>query len=171
MTAVSIIRTISSSPLPWTILAGIFVGAAISRAFAKHPAPPESRAGASLEVDTLLRLPLHRDPPWPCSRLCLRARGALDRRLLFIGAISLVALICRPAIQEVPWNPDPCAAGRRSSSPSDSSSRAFGLSRARHEIAAVRVISADPDSLRLELLPREGQPVLLTMEGSTSPRS
>lgn len=164
VTAVSIVRTIASSPVPWTIMAGLFVGAAISRALARtrHRRNPERARTAKwiafcvyLSIGILLGL----------AAVFLAGRaGSFDRRLFVIGAVSLGVSFAALRLKKSLGIPVLVLviAAAVSLGLFLQSIRAFtGETR----IASVRVISADKDSLRLELLPREGQPVLLTMEG------
>ena len=165
MNALSILGTVVSSPLPWAILAGLFVGGAVARAAmpTKHRRDPErARAhkwvfacvlfsiaiilallgvfipGPSKIIDIRLA--------WAAGIAAVAAFGALRfRKSLGIPIMVLliaVVILCGLFFQSI---------------------HAFA---GETEIASVRVISVQSASLRLELVPRDREPVLLTMAGA-----
>ncbi len=160
----TVLQTVLSSPVPWAILAGFFVGAAVSRSLSRtrHRRNPQRARTAKwiffcvfLSVGVLLGL---------AAIFVSTSRGAPDIRVLYVGCgaavLSFLAVTFRrsfgiPVLVVL-------VAAVVALGLFLQSVRAFtGETR----IASVRIISADAQSLRLELLPREGQPVLLSLEG------
>jgi hypothetical protein len=164
MNALSILRTAASSPLPWAILAGLFVGAAVARAASRtrHRRDPDrARArkwvvacvlfsiaiiaallgvfipGPSKVVDIRLA--------WAAGIAAVAAFGALRFRKS-LGIPVLVLLVASAVLLGLFFQ----------------SIRAFT---GETEIASVRVISVASSSMRLEISPRDGEPALLTMDG------
>lgn len=164
MDAMKILQAAAGSPAPWMVLAGIFVGATLSRLTRR------SRPGRDPDHERTRR--------WvaACLLLCLAVLCALlavflpgparvtDLRLAWAAGaaavISFVALRFRkaagiPIVLLV-------AALVISVGLFLRSIHAFT---GETEIAVVRVISASDTSMRLELAPRGEGPVLLTMKG------
>jgi hypothetical protein len=165
MNPLSILGSVTSSPLPWAIVAGLFAGGAVARAAmpTRHRRDPErARArkwvfacvlfsiaiilavlgvfipGPSKIVDIRLA--------WAAGIAAVAAFGALRFKkslgipvmVLLIAAVILFGLF----IQSI---------------------HAFT---GETEIASVRVIGVQSASLRLELVPRDREPILLTMAGA-----
>ncbi len=164
MSVPSVLQVIFSNPVPWTILAGFFVGAALNRATRRTRAGRDpSRARARkwtlfciyLSIGILLAL---------AAVFTADSGGAPDQRLLVIGgaaaAVFFVALRFRKAVG-IPVLVLLAVAGVTVSLFLRSITAFTGET----EIAAVRVLSSNRDSMRLELIPKAEQPVLLTMEG------
>jgi hypothetical protein len=164
MNALSILRTVASSPLPWAILAGLFVGAAVARAASRtrhRKDPDRARArkwvaacvlfsiaiiaallgvfipGPSKVVDIRLA--------WAAGIAAVVAFGALRFRKS-LGIPVLVLVVASAVLLGLFFQ----------------SIRAFT---GETEIASVRVISVASSSMRLEISPRDGEPALLTMDG------
>ena len=164
MNVLSILRTVASAPLPWAILAGLFVGAAAARAAARtrHRKDPDRARVQKWVIACLLfsiaiiAALLGVFIPGPSKVLDIRLAwaagiaavvgfGALRFRkafgipvlVLFVSSTVLFGLFLQ-------------------------SIRAFT---GETEIASVRVISAASSSMRLDISPRGGEPVLLTMAG------
>lgn len=154
-----------SSPVLWVVLAGLFMGAAVSRSTTRtrNKANPE-RAWTRKWVFTCLFLSiavmlgllavfipgpskiLDVRLAWAAGIAAVLAFGAL--RFKKVVGIPIVALLLAVVI-------------------------VFGLFlqsihafTGETEIAAVRVISANATSMRIELVPRGSEPVLLTMKGT-----
>ncbi|MGD0727322.1 MAG: hypothetical protein ABSB63_17350 [Spirochaetia bacterium] len=165
MNALSILRTVASSPLPWVILAGLFVGAAAARASMptrrrKDPDRARTRKwvvacvlfsiaivvallgvfipGPSKIVDIRLA--------WAAGIAAVVTFGALRFRKA-LGIPVLVLLVASAVLLGLFFQ----------------SIRAFT---GETEIASVRVISVASSSMRLEVSPRTGEPALLTMDGA-----
>jgi len=164
MNVVTVLQAVFASPVPWAVLAGFFVGAAVSRSLSRtaHRRNPQRARTEKwilfcvlLSIGVLLAL---------AAVFVSTSRGAPDVRVLSIGCgaavLSFLALKFRKSLG-IPILVILVAAiaclGLFLQS-----IRAFT---GETEIAAVRIISADAASLRLELLPKDSQPVLLTMEG------
>jgi hypothetical protein len=155
---------VATSPLPWAVLAGLFVGAAVARAGTRtrhRKDPDRARArkwvvacvlfsiaiilallgvfipGPSKVVDIRLA--------WAAGIAAVVGFGALRFRKA-LGIPVLVLLIASAVLFGLFFQ----------------SIRAFT---GETEIATVRVISVASSSMRLELSPRGGEPVLLTMDG------
>ena len=164
MNLVSILRTAASSPLPWALLAGLFVGAAAARAVTRtrHRKDPDRARvrkwiGACLLFSIAIVVALlgvfipgptkvvDIRLAWAAGIAAVVAFGALRFRkaigipvlVLFVASAVLLGLFLQ-------------------------SIRAFT---GETEIATVRVISVPSSSMRLEVWPRGGEPVLLTMDG------
>jgi len=165
MNALSILRNVASSPLPWAILSGLFVGAAAARLAmrTRHRKDPDrARArkwvvacvlfsiaivlallgvfipGPSKIVDIRLA--------WAAGIAAVVAFGALRFRKA-LGIPILVLVLVSIVLFSLFFQ----------------SVRAFT---GETEIASVRVISVSSSSMRLEIAPRGEEPVLLTMEGA-----
>ncbi len=164
MSVVPMVRTIASSPLPWAILAGLFVGAAVAHASIRtrhktHPDRAHARKwvvacvlfsiaivvallgvfipGPSKIVDIRLA--------WAAAIAAVVAFGALRFRKAF-GIPVLILLVAFAVLLGLFFQ----------------SIRAFT---GETQIASVRVISVPSSSMRLEISPRGAEPVLLTMDG------
>jgi hypothetical protein len=165
MNALSILRTVASSPLPWAILAGLFVGAAAARAAMptrRRKDPDRARARKWVAACVLLSIAvvlalLGVFIPGPSKIVDIRlawaagiaavvAFGALRFRKA-LGIPVLVLLIASVILFSLFFQ----------------SIRAFA---GETQIASVRVISATSSSMRLEISPQSGEPVLLTMDGA-----
>jgi hypothetical protein len=155
-----------ASPLPWVILGGAFAGAALSRATrrTRHKADPE-RAATRKWVFACLYLSaaivfglfavfvpgpsriLNVSSAWAAAIAAaavfaaLRFRKAMGIPILVL-AVALAAAVAL-FLQSV---------------------RAFT---GETEIGSLRVISVEPAAMRLELVPRGGAPVLLSMKGTS----
>jgi len=158
------VSTIVSSPVPWIVLASLCVGAAVSTATVRvHHRRDAERARTRkwvlfcvyLSVGIILGLvavfvagPVGiRDPRLGAlAGVCAAVSFAATRFKKALG-IPILALIAAAVVLTGLFL---------------QSIRAFT---GETTIAVVRVISADNDSMRLELLPRDGEPVLLSMEG------
>lgn len=164
MNLLSILRTAASSPLPWAILAGLFVGAAAARATArtKHRKDPDRARTRKWVVACVLfsiaimaaLLGVFIPGPtkvvdirlaWAAGISAVVAFGALRFRKA-LGIPVLVLLAASAVLLGLFFQ----------------SVRAFT---GETEIASVRVISVPSSSMRLEISPRGGEPVLLTMDG------
>lgn len=164
MNVVSILRTAASSPLPWALLAGLFVGAAAARAATRtrhRKDPDRARARKWVVACVLFSIAIAAALlgvfiPGPTKVVDLRlawaagiaavvAFGALRfRRALGIPVLVLIvvsAVLLGLFLQSI---------------------RAFT---GETEIASVRVISVPSSSMRLEISPRGTEPVLLTLDG------
>ena len=165
MMPLAFIAPLTHSPLPWVILGGLFAGAALSTATrrTRHKADPE-RATARKWILACLALSVAvifgllavflpgpariLDPrlAWAtgisagAAFLALRFRKAMGIPVVVL-VIALVAVIAL-FLQSI---------------------RAFT---GETEIASLRVLSVDKASMRLELVPRGAEPVLLSMKGT-----
>jgi hypothetical protein len=166
MDQTSLLTPFLTSPLPWVILGGIFAGAAASRATRRtRDKPDPERAAARKWVLACLCLCavvvfgllavfvpgpskiLDPSCAWAAGIAAGVAFGALRFRRgmgipVLVLALALIAAIAL-FLQSI---------------------RAFT---GETEIATVRVLSAQPPSMRLELTPRGDEPVLLTMKGTS----
>ncbi len=165
MSITELIRVVTASPLPWVILAGLFVGAAASRGTRRARRgrdPDRERTRRWVGVCLLLSLAV----------LCVFAAvflpGAariVDIRLAWVGAgaaaIGFVALRFRKSLG-IPVLVLALALVV-----------AIGLFlqgirafTGQTQIASIRVLTAGSTAMSLELVPRGRDPVLLTMNGS-----
>src|SRR5208337_3841956 len=164
MNMLSMLRTAASSPLPWAVLAGLFVGAAAARAATRtrHKKDPD-RAHArkwvvacvlfSIAIVTALLGVFIPGPTkvvdirlaWAVGIAAVVAFGGLRFRKA-LGIPVLVLLVASVVLLGLFFQ----------------SIRAFT---GETEIASVRVISVPSSSMRLEISPRGGESVLLTMDG------
>ncbi len=156
--------SVLSSPVPWIVLAGLFVGLAVSRATVRtrHRRNPERARTAKwvlfcvyLSIGIILgvaaifvsgpggigdpRLGVIAGVAAALSFAATRFKKALGIPVIVL--VVALAVILGLFLQSI---------------------RAFT---GQTTIAAVRIISAGSGSMRLELLPRDGEPVLLNMEG------
>jgi hypothetical protein len=152
------------SPVPWMALAGIFAGAAVSRATVRtrHRRNPERARTvkwvlfcAYLSLGILLAV---------VAVFVSGPGGVADPRLGLIAGVMAVLSFSATRFKKALGIPIlvlalACAAlvGLFLQS-----IRAFT---GETTIAAVRVISADNGTMRLELIPRDSEPVILSMEG------
>ena len=160
------VAPLMASPLPWVILGGAFAGAALSRATrrTRHKADPE-RASARkwvfaclyLSVAVVLGL-LAVFVPGP-SRI-LNAGYAWAAAIA--AAVVFAALRFRKAAGIPVVSPCRGAGCRPWAVPAERACAFTGET----EIASVRVISVEPASMRLELVPRGGA-ALLSMKGTS----
>jgi len=164
MNVMSIVRIVGSSPLPWALLAGLLVGAAVARACArtKHRRDPDrARTRKWVVACMLLSLAivvglLGVFIPGPSNVVDIRLAWAAGcaavvgfaalRFRRAIGIPVLVLLVASAVLFGLFFQ----------------SIRAFT---GETEIASVRVISVAGSSMRLELQPRAREAVLLTMDG------
>jgi len=155
-----------SSPLPWAILGGVFVGAAASRATRRTRNKPDPERAATRK--------------WVLVCLCFCAAVVFGLVAVFAPGPSK---ILRPAYG---WA---AAGGAVAAFFALRFRKALGIPvlvlavafvaalllflesihafTGETEIATVRVLSAEPTSLRLQLVPRGDEPVLLTMKGTS----
>jgi hypothetical protein len=165
MAALTILGTVASSPLPWAVLAGLFVGAAatrVARSTRHRKDPDRARVqkwvaacvlfsiavalallgvfipGPSKIVDTRLA--------WATGIAAVVAFGAL-RFKKALGIPVLVLIIASFVLFGLFFQ----------------SIRAFT---GETEIALVRVISVAGSTMRLEIAPGTGEPILVTMDGA-----
>jgi hypothetical protein len=165
MNGVPVIVPMLSSPLAWVVLAGLCVGAAASRATMRtrnKPNPDSARTRKWVFACILLSLAVIfgllavfipgaqriRDPRmlWAGLAAALVAFAAMRFKKALgipIGVLLLALIIVFGLFLQ--------------------SIRAFT---GETEIAAVKVLSTTPSSMRLELVPRGDEPVLLTMNGT-----
>ena len=164
MSATQVVSSIVSTPASWVILAGLFIGAAVGRATVRtrHRRNPERARTTKWILFCLLMsvgiilgvVAVFVSGPGGIADPKLGAVAGAAAALSFAATrfkkalgIPILVLIVAAAIflglflQSV---------------------RAFT---GQTTIAAVRVISAGNGTMRLELLPRDGEPVLLNMEG------
>ena len=157
--------TAASSPLPWAILAGLFVGAAAARASTRTRHRKDPDRARTREMGRRLRAVLHRHCRGPARGI--HPRAIKDRRYPpglgcgFAAVVTFGALRFRKALGI------PVLVLLAASSVLlglfFQSIRAFT---GETEIASVRVISVASSSMRLEVSPRAGEPALLTMDGA-----
>ena len=164
MIASRAINMILSSPVTWIVLAGLFVGTAVSRATTRtRHRQNHERARTTKWVLFCIYLSLG-------IALAVIAvfvsgpRGMADLRFGFIAAGTAALSFCATRFKKALGIPVlvllvACVAliGLFLQSV-----KAFT---GETVIAAVRVISVDNGSMRLELIPRDAEPVFLTMEG------
>ncbi len=164
MIASHVVSTIVSSPVPWTIIAGLFVGAAASRATTRtrHRRDPERARTRKwilfcvyLSIGIILAL---------AAIFTFGPRGMSDPRLGMIAGAAVVIGFAGSRFKRAVGIPVvvlvvACAAFAVLFL---QSVRAFT---GETTIARVRVIRAENDTMRLEVIPTHGEPVLLTMEG------
>ncbi len=164
MNVLSILRTAASSPLPWAILAGLFVGAAAARAAAptRHRKDPErARARKWVSACALFSIAIVMALlgvfiPGPSKVVDIRLAWAAGiAAVVGFGALRFRKAVGIPVLVLL-------AALVVSLGLFFQSIRAFT---GETEIASVRVISVAASSMRLGLSPRGGEPVLLTMDG------
>jgi hypothetical protein len=164
MNALSILRTVASSPLPWAILAGVFVGAAVARVSmrTKHRRDPDRArtrkwvvACVLFSIAIVLAL-LGVFIPGPSK--------VVDIRLAWAALVAAVVAFCALRFKKALGIPVMVLliASVILFSLFFQSIRAFT---GETEIASVRVISVSASSMRLEVAPRGQEPVLLTMDG------
>jgi hypothetical protein len=164
MNALSIVGSVVSSPFPWVLLVGLFVGAALARATTRAGVrgdPDRARARKWVFVCVLLSIAvalglcavfvpgpskiLDIRLAWAAGVAALLAFAALRFKkalgipvtVLLLAAVILLGLFLQ-------------------------SIRAFT---GETEIASIRVISAQSASMRLELISRDREPAILTMDG------
>ncbi len=164
MDAMSIIRSLVSSPFPLAALSGVFVGLALSRATrscSRSADPNRSRA---------------RKWVWVCVYLSLAviagilavflpgARKIVDIRVAYAAAAAAVVVFAGTRFRLALGVPllVLLIAGVLAAALFLRSIHAFT---GETTIATVRVIAVEADKMRLQLLPKDGEPVLLTMEG------
>ncbi len=159
-----VVSAIVSSPVPWTVLAGLFVGAAASRATTRtrhRPNPERARTRKwvlfciHLSLGILLAV---------AAIFVAGPRGIADPRLALIAGAAVVVGFGVSRFKKAVGVPVlvlavACVVLLALFL---QSIHAFTGETA---IARVRVISAEGGSMRLELIPRDGEPVLLTMDG------
>jgi hypothetical protein len=157
---------ILQSPIPWAVAAGLFVGAALSQATrrTRNKANPERAATRKwvlacvyLSVAVVIGL-LAVFVPGPARILDLRlawvagiSAAVAFAALRFKKALGIPVMVLAIALVVV-------------FALFIQSIHAFT---GETEIATVRAISVDAASMRLELIPRGSEPVLLTMKGSS----
>ena len=164
MNVLSILRTVASSPLPWAILAGLLVGAAVARASTRtrHRKDPDRAhtrkwvAACVLFSIAVVAALLGVFIPGPSKVVDIRLAWAAGiaaavgfcalRFRKALGIPVLVLLVASAVLFGLFFQ----------------SIRAFT---GETEIASVRVISVASSSMRLQLSPRGSEPVLLTMDG------
>ncbi|HVP19832.1 MAG TPA: hypothetical protein VMU36_12645 [Spirochaetia bacterium] len=159
-----VVSMIVSSPVPWVLLAGVFVGAALSRATTRtrHRRDPErERTRKWILFCVYLSLGIGLGA---VAVFVAGSAGIADPRLGVIAAVAAVLSFCATRFKKAMGIPIlvlviACAVLLGFFL---QSIRAFT---GETTIAEVRVISADGDSMRLELIPSDAEPVLLTMEG------
>ena len=165
MSAVQVINPLISSPLVWVVIAGLFIGAAASRATMRtrnKPDPYRARTHKWVSACVLLSLAVifgllavfipgaqsMRDPRmlWAAAIAAAIAFAAMRfKKALGIPIVVLllaVVIVFGLFLQSI---------------------RAFT---GETEIAAVKVLSTTSSSMRLELVPHGDAPVLLTMNGT-----
>jgi hypothetical protein len=165
MNAIPAANPFLASPVLWVALAGLFTGAALASATARtrhRPRPERARtrkwvfACLWLSVAVVMGLlavfvPGPRqivDPrlAWVGGAAVVVSLGALRfKKAVGIAVIALVAVVVIVFGLFV---------------------RSITAFTGETEIAAVRVVGAGADAMRLELTPRGGEPVMLTMKGS-----
>ncbi len=164
MISSSVVNTIVSSPVPWMALAGLFTGAALARAASRtrHRRNPERARTVKwvlfcvfLSIGIMLAVAAIfvagpggiADPRLGAVAGAMAILSFLATRFGKSMGIPILVLVIAAAVLLGLFL---------------QSIRAFT---GETTIAAVRVLSAGNGSMRLELLPRDGEPVLLTMEG------
>jgi hypothetical protein len=160
------IGTLLQSPLPWAIVTGLFTGAALSQAtrLTRRRANPERAATRKwilacvyLSLAVIIGL-LAVFVPGPAR--------ILDTRLAWAGGIAAAAAFCALRFKRalgIPVVVLLIALGVVFALFLQSINAFTGET----EIATVRTISVDSASMRLELVPRGAEPVLLTMKGTS----
>ena len=164
MNVVSILRTVASSPLPWAVLAGLFVGAAVARATVRtrpKKDPDRARARKWVVACVLFSIAI------VVALLGVFIPGptkAVDIRLAWVAGIAAVVALGALRFRKALGIPVLVllAASAVSFGLFFQSIRAFT---GETEIASVRVISIPNSSMRLEISPRGGEQVLLTLDG------
>jgi hypothetical protein len=158
------VSSIVMSPVPWIALAGVFVGAALSRATARtrqrrNPERARTAKWAMFCIYLSLGIILG-----VVAVFVSGPGGIADPRLGVIAAVMAALAFCATRFKKALGIPIvvlvvACVVlvGLFLQS-----IKAFT---GETTIAAVRVISADNATMRLELIPRDSEPVLLTMEG------
>ena len=165
-----LITPLLSSPFPWVALGGLFFGAALSRATrgtrrARHPEHAATRKWvlACLLLSAALACGLLAIFPPPSFKFV--GPTIVDARWAWIAGVAAVVAFLAFRFRRAAGIPVivlvlalVAAVGLFLQSV-----RAFT---GETEIATIRVISADPTSMRLELVPRGQPPVLLSMKGT-----
>ncbi len=162
--ASQVVSTILFSPVPWTVLAGLLIGAAAGRATTRtrHRRDPER---ARTRKWVLFCIALSLGILFAAAALfAAGARGTSDWRLGLVAAVALAVGFAAFRFKRSVGIPVlalvvACVALLLLFL---QSIRAFT---GETTIARVRVISAESGTMRLEVIPGDGQPVLLTMEG------
>jgi hypothetical protein len=160
-----VINPLLSSPLVWVVLAGLFVGAAASRATMRtrnKPDPDKARTRKWVIACILLSLALI------FGLLAVFVPGAdkiRDPRLLWVAGIAAAVAFAAMRFKKSLGIPVAVLllAVVIVFGLFLQSIRAFT---GETEIAAVKVLSSTSSSMRLELVPRGNAPVLLTMNGT-----
>ena len=155
---------ILSSPVPWIALAGIFAGAALGRATARTRHRRDSERARTVKW-ALFCIYLSVGIVMAVVAVFVSGPGGIaDPRLALIAGVMAALSFCANRFKKALGIPIivlalACAvlAGLFLQS-----IRAFT---GETTIAAVRVISAGNGTMRLELIPRDSEPVLLNMEG------
>jgi hypothetical protein len=160
----TILSALSASPFPWVVVAGLFFGAAVASATVRvrgRKDPERARARKWVSACVLLSVAIVLGLgalfiPGPSKILDMRLAWAAGAA----AALAFVALRFKksagiPIVVVL-------AVAVVSAGLFLRSIRAFT---GETEIGVVRVIGADDASMRLELIPRERDPVLLTMNG------
>lgn len=159
-----VVRSIVSSPVPWVVLAGVFVGAAASWATVRtrhrrNPDRARTRKWIVFCVSLSLGIGLGATAVFVAG-----PGGITDPRLGVIAGVATAVGFAATRFKKAMGLPILVlliACGTLVCLFLQSV-RAFT---GETIIAEVKVISADGGAMRLELVPREGEPVLLTMEG------
>jgi hypothetical protein len=164
MIATHVVNSIVSSPVPWIVLAGLFIGAAASRAAARtrhRRNPGRSRTAKWTLFCVLLSIGV----VFGVVAVFVSGPGGIgDPRLGMIAGVAAVLSFAAMRFKKALGIPIAVMvlAAAVLLGLFLQSIRAFT---GQTTIAAVRIMSVGTDSMRLEVLPRDSEPVLLTMEG------